>query len=175
LPELWRLKPLTDTFTDKVVAVLKAWKVHVVDQEDRRVFIEEGFTFEKEHASDTIQALHDQTRGVRGTDQELPDCAFEATATIIVKLLSMEGEELFPFAGATKHEPEWCVSVLIWLLITIYCDMKDAPNGYFMALLGGPKVPKPFHERRGGRRMVVSNAHVYEEELKKLSTKQRKA
>ena len=46
-----------------------------------------------------------------------------------------------PFQGLVFTDGVvWCLNVTIRLMITVFCELVDEEDGYFMNLLGGPKV-----------------------------------
>lgn len=132
-----------------------------MDPSERRLFIEEGFSLDERTANDTIYTLNGLCSNADPKAEALPDCAFEAPAVTVVKLLTTEDQWLSPFEHMVDlGNATWCFEVLIRLLITAFCDMRDKRGSYFMSLLGGPKVPKAPFQRRGGRRRFIDNRPV---------------
>jgi hypothetical protein len=82
--------------TESVVAVLKAWKNHVVDDKERRMFIEEGFSLDERASSDTIDCTMTLCFNVKRTNGDLPHDSFDATAMTAAKLVADNAQKGSP-------------------------------------------------------------------------------
>ncbi|KJY01466.1 hypothetical protein TI39_contig290g00003 [Zymoseptoria brevis] len=151
--------------SDSILKWLKFFKSHMFDDRDMRWWLEGGASTELQHCADTIDSLVCLCLSptcAQPEDNIPKDDGFETTAWIALRLVSEDSKCAdSPFYQLPElGELRWCVNLTIRLLITVFCDLLDKPNGYFAKLLGGPK-PKAFKDKQYCKKvMTVKNEPV---------------
>ena len=147
-----------------VLDYLKLFKSDVVDPAGRRMLLEPGFCVDEKALSDTIDTLVNLCYGVNVDKAPLPDDAFDATALIARSIVQDNDHVGSPFHGlTTMEEMRWCFDVTVRLLITVFCDLVDKEDGYFMDLLGGAKVKRTGELEFRGKSYHLDNSTTLKE------------
>ncbi|SMR46764.1 unnamed protein product [Zymoseptoria tritici ST99CH_1E4] len=154
--------------SESILRWLKFFKVHIFDDRDMRWWLEGGASTELQQCADTIDSLVCLCLNptcAQPEDNIPKDDGFETTAWIALHLVLEDSKCAdSPFHGLPElGELRWSVNVTVRLLITVFCDLLDKPNGYFAKLLGGPK-PKAFKDNKYCKKvMTVKNEPVADE------------
>lgn len=132
---------LTWFASDNVLLSLKEWTSLVINNDQMRNQLKNGFTTNEQTSSDTIHTLRLLCYHQRDQEQASASDAWEATAFFAMQLAVQNDHEGSPIHGmAKKGHLDWCFVVMIRLLITVYSDLLQKKRGYFQMLLDVPSV-----------------------------------
>ena len=105
----------------------------VIENERLRAYVESGFSIDYQTASDTIDTIRTLCFKASSEAEYPTNDAFEATACTaasIVQISNTADDKCSPIKGMNGANLDWCYTVVICLLITIFHDLKTTKDGY---------------------------------------------